>query len=89
MTIEEFDQLRNTVDQIKHLSVFIDSFEEGTYGNCIKAIERHTYLGNLREKELSISVVGRDKLKKAILDCLKEELQEMEQKLEKVNMGEE
>ena len=89
MTIEEFDKLRKIVERIQHLRVFIRSFEQCTYENCIKTTEKRTYLGNLNEKELGISVDGRDKLKKAILDCLKEELQEMEQKLEKASIGEE
>ena len=90
MTIEEFDKLKKIVEQIKKLKAFIGSFEQGTYGNYIKTVEKNTtYSGNIIEKELVISVFGRDKLKNAILDCLKEELQEMEQQLEKANMGEE
>ena len=89
MTIEEFDKLKKIVEQIKKLRAFINSFEKGTCGDCIKTIERNTtYSGTIIEKELVISVFGRDKLKSVILDCLKEELQEMEQQLEKANMGE-
>lgn len=89
MTIEEFDKLSRTVDQIRHLRSFIDAFEKGTSENRIMTIEKQMYLGNIYEKELCLSVNGRDKLKNAILDCLKEELQEKEQWFEKVNMGEE
>ena len=90
MTIEEFDKLKKIVEQIKKLRDCIDSFEKGTCVDCIKTIQRNTtYSGNIIENVLVISVDGRDKLKNAILDCLKEELQEMEQQLEKANMGEE